>query len=107
MGEGGANDVSGVLNFWNLKKRGFYDSFAGGAVLPAQAAGYAGGRQCCAPPTPWNISAAVDGQLWPVHHPVPECSLASVSTPEVGQVPGREQPSHGEGIPDGAGPSHA
>ena len=76
-------------------------------MLPVQAAGHAGGRQCRAPPTPWNLSATVDGQLWPVHHPVPECSMASVSTPEAGQVPGREQPSYGQGVSDGAGPGHA
>ena len=33
--------------------------------------------------------------------------MASVSTPEAGQVPGREQPSYGQGVSDGAGPGHA
>ena len=54
-------------------------------MLPVEAAGHAGGRQCGAPPTPWNLSAAVDGQFWAVHHPRPWGPLAAVPAPEGGQ----------------------
>ena len=71
--------------------------------LPVEAAGHAGGRRDGGTTTPRPNAAALDNLLWTVYAERPWGTLAAVSAPEVGPIPGREIPSYGEMESDGPG----